>query len=71
VVLEGKLSVHELVEDELILAMPLVARHPDGTCRPALDLTVPRDSHVSEAAPDDTVRPRHPFEVLAGLKKKH
>lgn len=71
IVLEGKLSVHELVEDELILAMPLVARHPDGLCRSAYEMTAPPDSLVIEAAPADPPRPRNPFEVLAGLKTKH
>lgn len=71
VVSEATLSVHDLVEDELILAMPLVARHPDGVCRSALDLPEPQDSHVTEATPDESTRPRNPFEVLAGLKKKH
>lgn len=29
---DGTVDLRALVEDELLLALPLVARHPDGTC---------------------------------------
>ena len=65
IVSEAPFSLHELVEDELILAMPIVARHPEGAC----ELRLPEDDMAS--AP---VRV-NPFDVLAEIKtpekKKH
>jgi uncharacterized protein len=52
-------DLRDLVEDELLLALPLVPRHRD--------CTVPRP------APDDappTTAEAHPFAVLAALKRR-
>lgn len=57
--LERTLDLHALVEDELLLAAPLVPRHdrcPDG------GLPLAADDEPGEAAPS-------PFAVLATLKK--
>ncbi len=60
-VLTRALNLHELVEDELILALPLVPRH--DTC--PQPLAVPED----DAAPAAEERP-NPFAALAALKRR-
>ena len=57
---DGELDFPELLEDELILALPLVANHED--CEPAVPLV---DDTVAEP---ETLR-ENPFHVLASLKK--
>lgn len=58
-VLEPRLDLHGLVEDELILALPLVPRHADAECAPL----------AAAAAPDDEAAP-HPFAALAALRDR-
>ncbi len=58
--LERALDLHELVEDELLLALPMVPRHE--TCAPPGAAATP-------AAPADDVEPApHPFAALAGWR---
>lgn len=57
---DGHLDLPELLEDELILALPLVARHED--CEPQADLSEPEP--VAEP-----VKKENPFQVLASLKR--
>ncbi len=52
------LALAELLEDELILAVPTVPRHPAGSCQ------APAMAGAAEA----TVERPHPFSVLARLK---
>jgi len=59
-VLTPRLDLHELLEDELILALPLVPRH-EGRCPAPLPLPV--DDPLAEAAP-----PPNPFAALAALR---
>lgn len=58
----GHLDLPELLEDELILALPLVARHED--CEPQIALSEPEPEVV--VAP---VKKENPFQVLASLKQ--
>lgn len=59
-VLKRDLDLRELVEDELLLALPLVPRHE--VCPEPLPM---------EAAADEAQEPApHPFAALAGLKRK-
>lgn len=58
--LQPRLNLQELAEDELILALPLVARH-EGDCPDPLPLSLD-DGAFEEAAPN-------PFAALAALKK--
>lgn len=58
--LERALDLHALVEDELLLALPLVPRH--AQCPDAVRLVFDADSPEQEDAP-------HPFAGLAALKK--
>ncbi len=60
--LPRSLDLHELVEDELLLALPLVPRHE--ACPQPLPMTVPS----GEGAEDDAQAPAHPFAALAALK---
>ena len=58
--LAPRLDLHQLLEDELILALPLVPRH-EGLCPTPLPL--PLDGVPAEAAP-----PPNPFAALAALR---
>ena len=57
----GLLDLHELVEDELILALPLVPRH--DVCPEPL----PLPANVPD---EEEVAPPNPFQALAVLKRK-
>jgi uncharacterized protein len=59
--LQPRLNLQELAEDELILALPLVARH-GGDCPEPLPL--PAEDGFEEAAPN-------PFAALAALKTRN
>jgi uncharacterized protein len=50
------MDVWSLVEDEVLLALPIAPRHPEGECRAGIGAG--RDQAAS------------PFAVLAGLKQK-
>ncbi|MEJ6005805.1 DUF177 domain-containing protein [Paucibacter sp. AS339] len=63
-VLSRSLDVIEVLEDELLLSLPLVPRH-DVCPQP---LVAPVDPALQEGAPADE-RP-HPFAALAALKKQ-
>lgn len=58
----GRLAVHALLEDELLLALPIVARHEDTACDGGRRLFGP-DGEVPEAERE------HPFAALAALKR--
>jgi uncharacterized protein len=58
---EGYIDIAEVVEDELILAMPLVAMHDDTAC----------NSNWQESATGvETAESENPFAVLRQLKTK-
>ncbi len=57
------LDLHELVEDELLLALPLVPMHMQ--CPQALPTSVDFD------AGDELAAPAHPFAALAALQGRH
>ncbi|HAR56408.1 MAG TPA: 23S rRNA accumulation protein YceD [Idiomarina baltica] len=61
----GEVNLHGLIEDELILAMPLVARHAPEDC------SVDRDAMTwGEIEEDDEKPSDNPFAVLQELKRK-
>ncbi len=62
---DGELAIRELVEDELLLALPDFPRHADGCALPAAP--PPRDEAPAPAAGTD--RGQHPFAGLAELLK--
>ena len=57
------LDLHELIEDELLLALPVVPMHPMGTCQH------PPGYQPDEAEPDEEAEKPNPFGVLAKLKR--
>lgn len=59
--LTPSLDVHALIEDELLLSLPIVPRHE--ICAAPIDLGAGR-----ETLPDDEAR-EHPFAALAALKR--
>jgi uncharacterized protein len=59
--LGAPLDLRELIEDELILALPLVPRH--DSCPQPLPMTA---GDADDAADD---RPAHPFAALAALRR--
>ena len=56
---DGFVDIAEIVEDELILAIPLVAMHEDTACN--------ENWQASETISDSTVK-ENPFAVLQQLK---
>ena len=58
-----QLDLHSIVEEELLLALPLVATHSEGSCEPP-------GSGIANPALDETAvgRKENPFQVLAALK---
>ncbi|MDE1462623.1 YceD family protein [Spartinivicinus poritis] len=65
VVADEHLSLARLIDEELILNLPIVPAHEDPVCQPQMEWLDPDaedDSAVSE-------QPKNPFAVLASLKK--
>ncbi len=63
--LPAALDVQDLVEDELILALPIVPRHEEGACpQPLASEAV---QAIAEAVP--ATKEPHPFAALAVLKR--
>lgn len=61
----GEINLHGLVEDELILAMPLVAKHDPKDCQ--VDRDAMTWGEIEEESKDDS---ENPFSVLQELKRK-
>lgn len=59
----GELDVCAMVEDELILGLPVVARHEDVNCSEAPRAFGPEGAEAQ-------VKRENPFDVLAGLKTR-
>jgi uncharacterized protein len=62
-VLAPRLDLHELVEDELLLALPIVPRHE--CCPEPLPMAAAADAPQADEAPP------HPFAALAAWKRGH
>ncbi len=61
---DGPMALSELVENELILALPMVPMHPQDRC-PAGSSTVATSKEERAPAPRE-----NPFDVLAALREK-
>ena len=61
----GEVNLHGLIEDELILAMPLVARHEPKDCQ--VDRDAMTWGEIDEDSKEDS---KNPFSVLQELKRK-
>ncbi|HCL15808.1 MAG TPA: metal-binding protein [Pseudomonas sp.] len=59
---EDPLDLHGLVEEELLLALPIIPAHPEGACQH------PEGFEAPEEPADEEKRP-NPFSVLAQLKR--
>ena len=57
---DGSVVLSDLIEDELILSLPIMATHDDERCRPVSNAL---------AAEDEAPAAKHPFAALAALKK--
>ncbi len=72
---DSPLKLQELIEDELILAMPMIARHdhcPDLAEEVSVLLVAETEAVVEDAPSlpaEEGTRPANPFAVLANLKK--
>lgn len=65
ILLEGEAaSLFDLIEDELLLALPPVPMHEEGECR------APDHQPRDEGFVDKDEIKKNPFEVLVGIKKK-
>jgi uncharacterized protein len=58
----------ELIEDELILAMPIVAVHPAQSCQPWFK-EQQEELSEAEAIAEEASEKKNPFAVLASLKR--
>ncbi|RUO44046.1 23S rRNA accumulation protein YceD [Aliidiomarina taiwanensis] len=58
----GEVNLHEIVEDELILGLPLVAMHAENECE------IDRNAMVFGELPPEAEK-KNPFAVLQQLKK--
>jgi uncharacterized protein len=62
--IEGPTSVREMVEDELILALPVVAMHEHAQC-PAREVL---EQYVPQAGSSDGEERHNPFAILTSLR---
>lgn len=59
---QGEINLHQLLEDEVILALPIVPRHPEAECG------ISGDEMSFGELPSEAERP-NPFAVLEQLKR--
>lgn len=60
----GEVMLHEIVEDELLLALPIVTMHAEQDCE------VDRNAMTYGELPAEAEERANPFAVLQGLKRK-
>ncbi|RDL45904.1 hypothetical protein DN730_02310 [Marinomonas piezotolerans] len=65
VMTDGEVVLADMVEQELLLALPIVAYHPESGCNPV----ALKYASSTDDAPDDEIKP-NPFSILADLKVK-
>jgi uncharacterized protein len=68
-VVAAQVSLADLVEDELLLALPQIPKHAPGTCAVAVGGLGLDSSETQEIAGDTDKRP-NPFAALAGWKSE-
>jgi uncharacterized protein len=54
----------ELIEDEVLLSLPLIPKHPEGVCKPHAS-SFGESENVAEASE----KPQNPFNILKNMKK--
>ncbi len=60
---DGQLALRDLIEDEIILTLPIIPRHEPEVCKVKLPL--------ADASWDAADKGENPFQVLQTLKDKH
>ena len=55
------------IEDEILLSLPLIPKHPEGACEPAALRSGADDSMNQD---ETTKKPDNPFNILKNMKKK-
>ena len=72
VVTDDSLDPFELIEDELLLAIPPFPRHPVGECQAPEAASGDRNAMPEPERPsaEDMEQPRHPFAILERLKQQ-
>ncbi|WP_067521007.1 YceD family protein [Endozoicomonas ascidiicola] len=68
---EEPMELIPLLEEELLLSLPIVAYHPPEACQVQQSYTTESDEELraSDAQAEEERKRRNPFSVLAGLKK--
>ncbi|MEJ1296066.1 MAG: YceD family protein [Candidatus Sedimenticola sp. (ex Thyasira tokunagai)] len=64
---EGRIQLLDLIEDELLLAIPQVPMHPQGTCPVEME-TLFTNGDFEDVQQESATDEANPFAVLAGLK---
>ena len=70
-VVADRVSLADLVEDELLLALPQIPMHPLGTCRVAVETAAESPGSDRPASPEiagEAQKRPNPFAALAGWK---
>ncbi|MBL4607400.1 MAG: DUF177 domain-containing protein [Pseudomonadales bacterium] len=65
IVEDEAVSLFDLIEEELLLALPPIPMHEEGECR------APDHQPQSKGFAESSEVKRSPFELLAGIKKKN
>jgi uncharacterized protein len=62
---ESRIRLLDIVEDELLLSIPLIPKHEVGACSAKYEASVPQQGDE-----DESLKKENPFAVLAELKDK-
>jgi uncharacterized protein len=66
-VMDSQFDLLGTIEDEILLSLPLIPKHPEGVCQPAA-LESGADDPLSQGEP--AKKPDNPFNILKNMKKK-
>ncbi len=66
-VMDSQFDLLGTIEDEILLSLPLIPKHPEGACEPVA-LRSGADDSMSQD--ETTKKPDNPFNILKNMKKK-
>ena len=66
-VMDSQFDLLGTIEDEILLSLPLIPKHPEGACEP-LTLGSGADELMNQG--ETTKKPDNPFNILKNMKKK-
>jgi uncharacterized protein len=66
-VMSSQFDLLGTIEDEILLSLPLIPKHPEGVCEPAA-LGSGADDPLNQA--ETAKKPDNPFNILKNMKKK-